>query len=48
MSLIEKITSLNAELEQELKQEEPDMNKVQKLKGQIVFLGLGLNTALTR
>jgi hypothetical protein len=48
MSLIEKITSLNSELEQELKQEQPDMNKVAKLKGQIIFLGLGLNTALIR
>lgn len=48
MSLFEKITSLNIELVEELKQEQPDMNKVQKLKGQIVFLGLGLNTALTR
>jgi hypothetical protein len=48
MSLIEKITSLNSELEQELKQEQPDMNKVGKLKGQIIFLGLGLNTTLIR
>ena len=48
MSLFEKITSLNAELVEELKQEQPDMNKVGKLKEQIIFLGLGLNTTLTR
>lgn len=42
MSKRNKIEALNIELRKEEGSEQPDINKIKKLRGQIMALGLGL------